>query len=174
MKPCLLISSFSLFYLPLLSPSHPFLFLSISSCFSITSLSHHTLPSFLLLISPGRSKEIINRGGETISPFEIEEAVQQYPSVKEVLAFSAPHEQVHLLLIFLFPLPFLSHICFPCISDTRLVLFLSLLDLTSLSTELALALLFPYTFLFECIVILLTVTFLPLLILSPCPLSFPS
>ena len=42
----------------------------------------------------GRSKEIINRGGETISPFEIEEAVQQHPSVKEVLAFSAPHEQV--------------------------------------------------------------------------------
>ena len=41
----------------------------------------------------GRSKEIINRGGETISPFEIEEAVQQYPSVKEVLAFSAPHAQ---------------------------------------------------------------------------------
>ena len=42
----------------------------------------------------GRSKEIINRGGETISPFEIEEAVQQYPTVKEVLAFSAPHAQV--------------------------------------------------------------------------------
>ena len=41
----------------------------------------------------GRSKEIINRGGETISPFEIEEAVVQHPSVKECLAFSAPHEQ---------------------------------------------------------------------------------
>jgi acyl-CoA synthetase (AMP-forming)/AMP-acid ligase II len=34
------------------------------------------------------------RGGETISPFEIEEAVQQHPSIKEVLAFSAPHQQV--------------------------------------------------------------------------------
>ena len=41
----------------------------------------------------GRSKEIINRGGETISPFEIEEAVVQHPSVKEIIAFSAPHEQ---------------------------------------------------------------------------------
>jgi acyl-CoA synthetase (AMP-forming)/AMP-acid ligase II len=41
----------------------------------------------------GRSKEIINRGGETISPFEIEEAVLQHPHVKEVLAFSAPHAE---------------------------------------------------------------------------------
>ncbi len=32
-------------------------------------------------------------GGETISPFEIEEAVAQHPSVKETLAFSAPHAQ---------------------------------------------------------------------------------
>jgi aryl carrier-like protein len=41
----------------------------------------------------GRTKEIINRGGETISPFEIEEAVVQHPFIKEVLAFAAPHEQ---------------------------------------------------------------------------------
>jgi acyl-CoA synthetase (AMP-forming)/AMP-acid ligase II len=45
------------------------------------------------LFISGRSKEIINRGGETISPFEIEEAVVQHPCVKECLAFSAPHEQ---------------------------------------------------------------------------------
>lgn len=45
------------------------------------------------LFIQGRSKEIINRGGETISPFEIEEAIQQHPYVKEVLAFSAPHDQ---------------------------------------------------------------------------------
>jgi hypothetical protein len=44
------------------------------------------------LFISGRSKEIINRGGETISPFEIEEAIVQQPDVKEVLAFSAPHE----------------------------------------------------------------------------------
>lgn len=43
------------------------------------------------LFISGRSKEIINRGGETISPFEIEEAIQQHPHVKETLAFSAPH-----------------------------------------------------------------------------------
>jgi acyl-CoA synthetase (AMP-forming)/AMP-acid ligase II len=45
------------------------------------------------LFISGRSKEIINRGGETISPFEIEEAVQQHDLVKEVLAFSAPHAE---------------------------------------------------------------------------------
>jgi len=45
------------------------------------------------LFISGRSKEIINKGGETISPFEIEEAVVQHPFVKETLAFSAPHEK---------------------------------------------------------------------------------
>ena len=45
------------------------------------------------LFISGRSKEIINRGGETISPFEIEEAIQQHPHVKETIAFSAPHDQ---------------------------------------------------------------------------------
>jgi acyl-CoA synthetase (AMP-forming)/AMP-acid ligase II len=46
------------------------------------------------LFISGRSKEIINRGGETISPFEIEEAIVQHPWVKETLSFSAPHEEL--------------------------------------------------------------------------------
>eukprot|EP00960_Hanusia_phi_P006958 197929-Hanusia_phi.AAC.12 len=40
----------------------------------------------------GRSKEVINRGGEIISPFEVEEAIVKHDRVKEVIAFSAPHE----------------------------------------------------------------------------------
>ncbi|KAI8341770.1 hypothetical protein BC941DRAFT_345688 [Chlamydoabsidia padenii] len=40
----------------------------------------------------GRSKEIINRGGEIISPFEIEEAVLAHPRVAQTLAFSVSHE----------------------------------------------------------------------------------
>ena len=36
---------------------------------------------------------MINRGGETISPFEIEEACQGHPYIKEVLCFSAPNAQ---------------------------------------------------------------------------------
>lgn len=49
----------------------------------------------------GRGKEVINRGGEIISPFEVEEAITiafqniespLYERVEQVLAFSAPHE----------------------------------------------------------------------------------
>jgi acyl-CoA synthetase (AMP-forming)/AMP-acid ligase II/acetyltransferase-like isoleucine patch superfamily enzyme/acyl carrier protein len=40
----------------------------------------------------GRSKEVINRGGEIISPMEVEEEVRHHPSVKDCLAFSAPHD----------------------------------------------------------------------------------
>ena len=57
--------------------------------FSTGDMGYMDKNSFLFI--SGRSKEIINRGGETISPFEIEEAVVQHPLVKEVLAFSAPH-----------------------------------------------------------------------------------
>eukprot|EP01035_Chromulina_nebulosa_P020494 gene20494-26588_t len=44
------------------------------------------------LFISGRSKEVINKGGETISPFEIEQVIIQHPSIKEVLAFSAPND----------------------------------------------------------------------------------
>jgi acyl-CoA synthetase (AMP-forming)/AMP-acid ligase II/acetyltransferase-like isoleucine patch superfamily enzyme len=40
----------------------------------------------------GRSKEVINRGGEIISPMEVEEAIMQHPSVQSCLAFSANHD----------------------------------------------------------------------------------
>jgi acyl carrier protein len=52
------------------------------------------------LFLTGRQKEVINRGGELISPLEIEEAILSasqvsnsplYGRVKEALAFSAPH-----------------------------------------------------------------------------------
>ena len=39
----------------------------------------------------GRSKEIINRGGEKISPREIDEALLEHPDVLEATAFPAPH-----------------------------------------------------------------------------------
>ncbi|KIN03273.1 hypothetical protein OIDMADRAFT_40858 [Oidiodendron maius Zn] len=49
----------------------------------------------------GRGKEIINRGGEIISPFEVEEAItiasqdvksSLFQRVRQVMAFSVPHE----------------------------------------------------------------------------------
>jgi len=43
------------------------------------------------LFVTGRSKEVINRGGEIISPIEIEEALTSHPSIKALVAFSTPH-----------------------------------------------------------------------------------
>ena len=40
----------------------------------------------------GRSKEIINRGGEKISPLAIEDALLRHPAVKEVACFAAPDD----------------------------------------------------------------------------------
>ncbi|KAJ3230322.1 GTPase-activating protein [Chytriomyces hyalinus] len=42
----------------------------------------------------GRSKEVINRGGEIISPVEIEDALTQHPSVNAAIAFSVPHAKL--------------------------------------------------------------------------------
>ena len=39
----------------------------------------------------GRLKEIINRGGEKISPVEIDLAIESLPGVKEAAAFGIPH-----------------------------------------------------------------------------------
>mmetsp|Transcript_6442 Transcript_6442/g.15643 ORF Transcript_6442/g.15643 Transcript_6442/m.15643 type:complete len:580 (+) Transcript_6442:62-1801(+) len=38
----------------------------------------------------GRFKEIINRAGEKISPFEVEDVLRQHESIKDVIAFAAP------------------------------------------------------------------------------------
>lgn len=40
----------------------------------------------------GRSKEVINRGGEIISPIEIEDALLSHPRIKGLVAFSTPHD----------------------------------------------------------------------------------
>lgn len=42
----------------------------------------------------GRLKELINRGGEKISPREIDEVVLAHPSVKQALSFAVPHAQL--------------------------------------------------------------------------------
>ncbi len=40
----------------------------------------------------GRLKELINRGGEKISPFEVEDALLAHPCVAQAVAFSVPHD----------------------------------------------------------------------------------
>ncbi|HEY3439755.1 MAG TPA: AMP-binding protein [Paludibaculum sp.] len=42
----------------------------------------------------GRLKEIINRGGEKISPREIDEVLLAHPAVRQALAFAIPHAQL--------------------------------------------------------------------------------
>ncbi|KAJ3020615.1 UNVERIFIED_CONTAM: hypothetical protein HDU68_010093 [Siphonaria sp. JEL0065] len=44
------------------------------------------------LFVTGRSKEVINRGGEIISPVEVEDAVLRHPKVQTAIAFSISHD----------------------------------------------------------------------------------
>jgi acyl-CoA synthetase (AMP-forming)/AMP-acid ligase II len=42
----------------------------------------------------GRLKEIINRGGEKISPREIDEVLMEHPAVLQVVTFGIPHPKL--------------------------------------------------------------------------------
>jgi acyl-CoA synthetase (AMP-forming)/AMP-acid ligase II len=42
----------------------------------------------------GRLKEIINRGGEKISPLEVDEVLMDHPAVQQVVTFGVPSERL--------------------------------------------------------------------------------
>ena len=42
----------------------------------------------------GRLKEIINRGGEKISPREVDEVLMDHPAVQQVVTFAIPHDKL--------------------------------------------------------------------------------
>jgi len=42
----------------------------------------------------GRLKEIINRGGEKVSPLEIDEVLMDHPAVQQVVTFAMPHDKL--------------------------------------------------------------------------------
>ena len=42
----------------------------------------------------GRLKEIINRGGEKISPREIDEVLLEHPAVAQIVTFAVPHDKL--------------------------------------------------------------------------------
>ncbi len=42
----------------------------------------------------GRLKEIINRGGEKISPREVDEILMDHPAIEQVVTFSIPHDKL--------------------------------------------------------------------------------
>jgi acyl-CoA synthetase (AMP-forming)/AMP-acid ligase II len=50
-----------------------------------------TLDADGYLTLTGRLKELINRGGEKISPFEVDAALLEHPAVAEAVSFAAPH-----------------------------------------------------------------------------------
>ena len=57
--------------------------------FDTGDMGHLDADGYLFIT--GRSKEIINRGGEVLSPLEIEQEITKHPNVKEVVAFAAKH-----------------------------------------------------------------------------------
>ena len=42
----------------------------------------------------GRLKEIINRGGEKISPREVDDVLMDHPAVAQVVTFAVPHDKL--------------------------------------------------------------------------------
>jgi acyl-CoA synthetase (AMP-forming)/AMP-acid ligase II len=42
----------------------------------------------------GRLKELINRGGEKVSPLEVDEVIMDHPAVAQVVTFAMPHDKL--------------------------------------------------------------------------------
>jgi acyl-CoA synthetase (AMP-forming)/AMP-acid ligase II len=42
----------------------------------------------------GRLKELINRGGEKISPLEVDEVLMDHPAVQQCVTFAVPHDKL--------------------------------------------------------------------------------
>ena len=42
----------------------------------------------------GRLKEIINRGGEKVSPLEVDEVLMDHPAIQQVVTFAIPHDKL--------------------------------------------------------------------------------
>ena len=42
----------------------------------------------------GRLKELINRGGEKISPLEVDEVLMDHPAIAQVVTFGIPHDKL--------------------------------------------------------------------------------
>ena len=42
----------------------------------------------------GRLKEIINRGGEKVSPLEVDDVLMDHPAIAQVVTFAMPHDKL--------------------------------------------------------------------------------
>jgi acyl-CoA synthetase (AMP-forming)/AMP-acid ligase II len=61
----------------------------VDGWFRTGDLGHRDADDYVYLT--GRAKEIINRGGEKISPREIDEVLMRHPGVHQAVAFAIPH-----------------------------------------------------------------------------------
>ena len=61
----------------------------VGDWFRTGDLGHLDADGFLFIT--GRLKEIINRGGEKISPGEIDDVLLDHPAVAQVTTFPVPH-----------------------------------------------------------------------------------
>jgi len=64
----------------------------VDGWFRTGDLGHLDEEGFLFIT--GRLKEIINRGGEKISPREVDEALLDHPAVAQVVTFAVPHKKL--------------------------------------------------------------------------------
>jgi acyl-CoA synthetase (AMP-forming)/AMP-acid ligase II/acyl carrier protein len=46
------------------------------------------------LVLDGRLKDIVNRGGEKVSPHEVDDALMAHPAVAQAIAFAVPHDRL--------------------------------------------------------------------------------
>ncbi len=73
----------------------------VAGWFRTGDQGYHDADGYLCLT--GRLKELINRGGEKISPLEIDDVLLRHPAVAEALAFAVPHptlgEEVHAAVV---------------------------------------------------------------------------
>lgn len=64
----------------------------VGDWFLTGDLGYFDEDGFLFLT--GRAKEMINRGGEKISPSEVDEALSAYPGIREAASFALPHARL--------------------------------------------------------------------------------
>ena len=64
----------------------------VDGCFRTGDIGSFDEDGFLTL--HGRKDDVINRGGEKISPVEIDDALMRHPAVAEAAAFAVPHPRL--------------------------------------------------------------------------------
>jgi acyl-CoA synthetase (AMP-forming)/AMP-acid ligase II len=80
-----------------------FVFLTGITLYSLPYHTHTRQMSYVKCVYIGRLKELINRGGEKISPLELDSIMLEHPAVAEAIAFGVPDnmygQEVHAAIV---------------------------------------------------------------------------